>query len=397
MAHHGRRSDRPLLSIVIPTRERADCLSKCLDAATACKDPRIEFVVSDNAFKDSAASIVASKRDGRIRYVNTGKRVPDAANLEYAFASTTGAYLMHCGDADAVLPGGVRALLDLLETARPDLVNWPQAAFVWPDKDAEGGYLQLKRTTVTGGVREEDPRKIFVELCSNCARGPYLYWGCVSRHIVNRVIDKAGRYFYHTDIGSSCFCNFAEARRSLYMGRPAFAFGQSPAASPGIDANNQCVWAQAFDALLTTQRLLGFEEPVINRERWKHEMEWEIGRMPEPMRTEQADIVDSYLTGKGVSRLDRGGKAWKRQKKRPDLNISIPGLRVSHRNIRLATRPGFMQDIAAAAQVADYIIGKPPLHTSRKPAGDVIAWCGAVLRAANVRFRHTVEPGPIHF
>jgi glycosyltransferase involved in cell wall biosynthesis len=424
LAYIGGRGDTPLLSIVIPTRERAVYLSKCLDAAIACKDPRIEIVVSDNANKDNTASVVAGKRDARIRYVNTGRRVPVSDNLEFAFANAAGQYLLYCGDDDAILPGGMQALLNLLESERPDMVNWPQATFFWPDKDPEDGYLQLKRTNISGGVHEQDPRKMFAELCANGSHGPYFYWGCVTREIVNRVIDKAGRYFYHMDIGSSCYCNLAEARRFLHMGRPAFAFGQSPASTikaminfdltppdagagadaysqfmcenteqrlhPGIDVNNRCVWALAFDALLLTRRLLGYDEPPINAERWKYEMEREIGRMPEPLRSSQADIVDAYLAGQGVSRLNRNGKTWRPKKKRKRLRLAIPGLRVSHKNIRLGTRPGFMQDIAAAVKVADYIIGQPSLDASRGRAGDTMAWCGAVLRAANVRFGHDV-------
>lgn len=417
MAYTSTGGGGPLLSIIIPTRERARYLSKCLDAACACRDPRIEIVVSDNANQDNTAEVVAEKRDPRIRYVNTGRRVPVSDNLEFAFSHATGQYLLYCGDDDAVLPAGVQALLSLLEAERPDMVNWPQATFIWPDRDARDGYLHLRRNNITGGVKAQDPQKMFAELCRNCDHGPYFYWGCVSRRIVDTVIETAGRYFYHMDIGSSCYCNLLVARRFLYMGRPAFAFGQSPASTvksmmdfdrkalkksdpyaqfmaenadrrlhPGITVDNRCVWALAYDALILTQRLFGFKDPVINGARWQAEMEREIGRMPEPHRSEQADLVDAYLAEQGLPRLNRNARSWQAKKKRRRLHIAIPGLRISHKNIRLGAREGFMQDIAAAANVADYIIGEPPLSEERRRASDAMAWSGAILRAASVRF-----------
>jgi len=52
------------ISIVIPTRERAETLRYALAACARIDDSQIEIVVSDNASLDDTAAVVAAQRDG---------------------------------------------------------------------------------------------------------------------------------------------------------------------------------------------------------------------------------------------------------------------------------------------------------------------------------------------
>lgn len=64
-----------LISIIIPTCERARYLRHSLAAALAIDDDAIEIVVSDNASTDGTRDLVAGISDPRLKYVNTGGRV----------------------------------------------------------------------------------------------------------------------------------------------------------------------------------------------------------------------------------------------------------------------------------------------------------------------------------
>lgn len=133
-----------LISIIIPTRERARYLRHSLATATAIQDDQIEIIVSDNASTDDTRDVVASFGDPRIRYLNTGRRVSMRMNFEYAFQNAMGDYLICFGDDDGIIPGQFPILRQLLQTRRPDGVSWSLPVYGWP----VDGY-----GTKVGGIR----------------------------------------------------------------------------------------------------------------------------------------------------------------------------------------------------------------------------------------------------
>src|SRR5207253_431279 len=104
-------SIRPLISIIIPTRERVETLRATLSTALDQKSDQIEILVADNASSDGTQSFVASVRDSRVRYVNSGRRVSMSANWEIALEHASGEYLLIIGDDDAILPGAIDRLI----------------------------------------------------------------------------------------------------------------------------------------------------------------------------------------------------------------------------------------------------------------------------------------------
>src|SRR6056297_1629920 len=103
-----------LISIVIPTRDRAQYLRHSLATSTAIPDPNIEIVVSDNASVDETRKVVSEAQDPRVRYVNTGARVSMRQNFEFAFHQSKGDYLIYFGDDDGILPGQFSFLRSIL-------------------------------------------------------------------------------------------------------------------------------------------------------------------------------------------------------------------------------------------------------------------------------------------
>ena len=76
--------DVPLISLVIPTRERADTLAHTLATALAQRSRHYEVVVSDNASVDHTRETVTRIADDRVRYFNTGERLSMCGNYEFA-------------------------------------------------------------------------------------------------------------------------------------------------------------------------------------------------------------------------------------------------------------------------------------------------------------------------
>ena len=82
----------PVLSLIIPTRERADTLALTIATALQQKSQEFEIIISDNSSLDNTKDVVASFLDNRIRYFNTGKRVSMCDNYEFGLENARGDY-----------------------------------------------------------------------------------------------------------------------------------------------------------------------------------------------------------------------------------------------------------------------------------------------------------------
>ena len=87
-----------LISIVIPSRDRAKYLKYSLQTALAISDQNLEILVSDNASEDNTKELVKSFSDSRLRYINTGARISMRANFELALKASRGDYVIFFGD-----------------------------------------------------------------------------------------------------------------------------------------------------------------------------------------------------------------------------------------------------------------------------------------------------------
>ncbi len=190
-----------LISIIIPTRERARYLRQSLATALAIQDDQIEIIVSDNASTDETKDVVASFDDRRIRYLHTGRRVSMRTNFEFAFQHASGEYLISFGDDDGIVPGQFPLLRKLLETRQPDGASWALPTYGWP----VDGY-----GTKVGGIRfmaqdcfgepERVTERTAVELLQSghlnrFFRLPRIYHGAMSRKFLDRIKDSDGILF----------------------------------------------------------------------------------------------------------------------------------------------------------------------------------------------------------
>jgi len=402
MENGGRR---PLLSIVIPTRGRGLYLKHSLNAAVACKDPRIEILVSDNASEDNTAAVVAEQRDKRVRYVRTPRRGPVSDSFEFAFSNATGQYILYRGDDDAVLPGGIRDLLVVLQARAPDIVAWPEIDYLWPGESAKG-FIKIKRRQVEGGFEEQDRAELMRAICSG-ERGAYsVFLGCVSRDLVESVTSIAGRYFYHSAPDSTGFGSLACAKSVINLHRPVTVFGRSPAstsistttfsaaasnsnalyvmenagAAPEglLDVRSRSLWAQSLDGLMLTRRIFALSSPPINFDKWRERIVGEVVGMPEPFRTEQTELLNPWLGRNGMAPVDLAPTP----ASAPSRPRGLRKRKIALSSITLPAEPGFLDNVEAAASVAEAIIG-PAALSSRPPRPiALLRWLGAMARAS---------------
>jgi len=148
------------VSVLVPTFNRANYISECLDSLLAQSVPPLEIIVIDDGSEDGTAALLSSYGE-RIRHVrkeNGGK--PSAVNLGLAMAR--GDLIWIFDDDDVALP-------DAIETRLACLNDHPEAGFVYSPhyygSDGPDGRIQRGRLHE---VPHFDNDTFFFELMKGC-------------------------------------------------------------------------------------------------------------------------------------------------------------------------------------------------------------------------------------
>lgn len=107
----------PLVTIGIPTRNRASLLERALRSALAQEDVALEVIVSDNASDDSTPDLCTSveRTEPRLRYLRQPADIGAEANFRAVLDGATTPFFMWLADDDWIDPGYVAACIRVLE------------------------------------------------------------------------------------------------------------------------------------------------------------------------------------------------------------------------------------------------------------------------------------------
>jgi glycosyltransferase involved in cell wall biosynthesis len=123
-------STKSLVSVVIPTFNRAHCIAATIESALAQTHRDLEIVVVDDGSRDDTAAVVArvEARDPRVRYVHQDNAGVSAARNR-GFAEARGEFVALLDSDDLWLPDKLAAQVRCLEAL-------PEAGMIWTDMDA---------------------------------------------------------------------------------------------------------------------------------------------------------------------------------------------------------------------------------------------------------------------
>jgi glycosyltransferase involved in cell wall biosynthesis len=112
----------PLVSICVPTANRAAYLRESLQSIRAQDYEHLEILISDNCSDDETAEICrkAAAEDARIRYVRQPEPLGLYANHNFCIGASRGDFLCFFHDDDDREPGIVREYVDFL-AAHPEV------------------------------------------------------------------------------------------------------------------------------------------------------------------------------------------------------------------------------------------------------------------------------------
>src|SRR5262245_43535908 len=107
-------SDRPLVSVGIPTYNRPAGLRRTLDCMTGQTYRNLEIIVSDNCSPSSETEEVVrayQHRDPRIRYVRQPENIGLEANFKFVLEQATGPFFLWAADDDEWTPDFIEVCL----------------------------------------------------------------------------------------------------------------------------------------------------------------------------------------------------------------------------------------------------------------------------------------------
>jgi len=200
--------NKPLFSIVIPTRNRANLLPNALQSALEQSDHDYEIIVSDNNSTPETHEVVRNLRDDRVRYFRVDRTLSMPDSWEFALSRAQGEYVTILSDDDAVSPTLLERLHALLKEEQVKLISWIRYLYVMNDwyVEAERNKLFLAPVSGRAEVRSSEPilRRWF-DGCSYYSDAPMLFNACCHRSVIDSVKKRAGRLFLGSapDIASS--------------------------------------------------------------------------------------------------------------------------------------------------------------------------------------------------
>lgn len=218
----------PKISIIIPTRERADTLEYTLKTCVSQEDEDIEILVSDNASNDNTKEIVEKFTDSRISYYRTDKRISMASNWEFALSKVRGEYIHILGDDDGLVPGAIRDIKNILSKYEYPAFIWQKAEYTWPGHIDCPNYLNVPLSCFFIEIESKIILKYFLRGWVSYARLPVIYSGVISRSYLEKIRAKNGKI-----INSSTpdvylgFALLSVINKYLYSTRPLSVNGGS--------------------------------------------------------------------------------------------------------------------------------------------------------------------------
>ncbi|MCK1682798.1 glycosyltransferase family 2 protein [Bradyrhizobium sp. 147] len=178
----SRRTD-PLVTIAIPTFNRATWLQDCVRLALSQSYPRFEVLVSDNASTDETALVLRQFKDERLRCVRQPKNIGAIPNWNACLAQARGDYIVFVPDDDRVAPWLLERCISLIrrEPEVPIVMALGEARIVASGRTLPPQASRSLRTGIWDGVDVLDEylqRRIMVQGCTTIIRTERLRaWG----------------------------------------------------------------------------------------------------------------------------------------------------------------------------------------------------------------------------
>ena len=207
----------PLISIVIPTRDRPEHIATTLEALRRQTFRDVEFIVSDNAQRRPLQPTPGLFDGTRFRYVRAPHSMWMTDHWEFAVAQARGSYVGVLGDKSTLVSGALERIAAEIANGAPDAISWRLGNFRPSGRELAGpGELAVPRIAPGPNVHvpPSEALEFLLGTYLNAAfqrehqkeiRGS-LYHGVYSARLIAAVKARFGRLFHYfaPDLTAQC-------------------------------------------------------------------------------------------------------------------------------------------------------------------------------------------------
>lgn len=240
-----------LLSILIPTKNRYECLIPVVSAILKfVQDDEIEIIVQDNSLSNSDyVSFFLSNNDARLKYFYTSNDLSLNENTILAINNSCGKYLTFIGDDDLVSPF-ICKIVKILDKRNIDCLAFNSGYYWWNNVEFAKksfyhckGALWLSKNQSFNFIERVASDELGLTTNSgagNFLRLPKLYHGIINRNILEKIKSAVGTYLPGTspDIAFSTAIALV-IDRYYYVDLPVTIYGASKNSGGGMTAKRK--------------------------------------------------------------------------------------------------------------------------------------------------------------
>jgi len=146
-------TEDPLVSIVLPTYNRARVLPYAIRSVLEQTYSNFELIVVDDNSPDNTREVVASFDDTRIRYVRNDPNLKLPKALNRGFSMARGTYLSWTSDDNMFKPAAIEKMVRHLQKQDCDFVYADY--YLFSQTNSEGAPLDVKHDRLPDGMRLE--------------------------------------------------------------------------------------------------------------------------------------------------------------------------------------------------------------------------------------------------
>jgi len=127
---------RPLLSVLIPTRNRPEELSSLLAIIEKYKITDVEFIVSDNSDVKLKYRNIPS-----VNYISPNKILNMTDHWNWLLTHAQGKFITYLGDDDAFIPSELAKLIEFARKCASDIIWTTHSGYGWPLEGNHGNFF----------------------------------------------------------------------------------------------------------------------------------------------------------------------------------------------------------------------------------------------------------------
>jgi len=221
----------PLISIVVPTRDRPEFAALALNALARQSFRNFEVILSDNALRRPFVAEPRLLDDSHMRLVRPPSPSWMTDHWEFAVTQARGRYIGVLGDKSVLVPNALEQIASVIQRHSPDALSWRHGTFQPADADPAGrGVVAARRHG--GECVRVDPKDILKYLLATYMDPDFvsdhqleirgsIYHGLYSAALLQSLTQRFGRVFryYAPDLNAQCAA-MRVARTVMHVHRP---------------------------------------------------------------------------------------------------------------------------------------------------------------------------------